>query len=99
VNDLLDWIKDLRTENLTRASVVMSWMSRQIQPLQQRSHFGFYYMGVTDPSRFTSDKISEKEVMRRVCRVLDGVLGVPVLPDAFIMKDPSKEVCESSRLQ
>jgi len=77
----------------------MSWMSRQIQPLQQRSHFGFYYMGVTDPSRFTSDKISEKEVMRRVCRVLDGVLGVPVLPDAFIMKDPSKEVCESSRLQ
>ena len=56
------------------------------------------YIGVTDPSRFTSEKISEKEMVRRVHRVLDGVLGVPVVLDAFTIKDPPKEVCESSQM-
>jgi len=44
LNDLLDWIKDLKKEHLIGGSVVMSWMSRRIQPLQQRSHFEFYYI-------------------------------------------------------
>jgi hypothetical protein len=30
----------------------------------------------TDPSRFTSEKITESEVVRRVRRVLEGVYGV-----------------------
>jgi hypothetical protein len=97
VNDLLDKIRDL-AEHLIGASVVMSWMSRRIQPLRQRSHFGFHCMGVTDPSWFSFDKISEKEVMHRVRRVFNGVLGVPVLSDAITIKDPPKEVRESSRL-
>jgi hypothetical protein len=29
VKELLDWIKDFRKENLTGASVVMSWMARR----------------------------------------------------------------------
>ena len=95
VKDLLDRIKDLRAENQTGASVVMSWMGRRIQPFQQRSHFGFYYRGIQDPSRFSSDKISEDEAVHRVCRVLDGVFGVPALPDTFSIKDPPKDVSES----
>ena len=94
VDDLLDWIKDLRKENLTGASVVMSWMGRWIQPLQQQSHFGFHYRGSKDPSRFSSDKMTEDEAVRRV---LDEVCGVPTLPDTFTIKDPPKDVSRSSR--
>jgi len=47
-------------------------------------------------SRFTSEKIAESEAVRRVRRVLDEVLGVLTVPDTFTMKDPPKEVRESS---
>ena len=33
--------------------------------------------------------------MRRVRRVLDVVYGVPVVPDAYTIMDPPKEVCET----
>ena len=56
VNELLISIKDLRRDKLTRAAVVMDWMTRRIQPLQKQSQFGFHYLGVKDPSRFLSRK-------------------------------------------
>ena len=90
MNELLNWIK-----NLTGASVVMSYTVRKIQPLQKCSHFGFHYRGDKDPSPFSSEKKSENEVMRRVRRVLDVVYGVPVVPDAYTIMDPPKEVCET----
>jgi len=90
-------IKDLR--KVTRASIVMSWMGRQIQPLQKRSNFGFYYIGIKDLSCFTSKKINESEAGRWVRRVLDGVYGIPTVPDTFTMQDSPKEVLESNRFE
>jgi len=40
--------------------------------------------------------MSEDEAVRRV---LDGVYGVPTLPDTFTIKDPPKDVSESSRFR
>ena len=95
VNELLDWIKNLRKKNLSGASVVMSWTGRRIQPLQKRSYFGFHYRAVEDPSQFSSERISKSEAMRRVRLVLDVVYGFPVLPKSFTMRNPPKEVCKT----
>ena len=93
--ELLDWIKDLWKKNLTGASVVMSWIVRRIQTLQQRSHFGFRYRGIEDPSRFSSERISGSKAMHRVRRVLDVVYGVPVVPTSYTINNLPKEVCKT----
>ena len=83
----------LRKKKLTGASVVMSWMLRRVQPLRQRSHFGFHYSRVEDLSQFSVERILENEAMRRV---LDVVYGVPVVPTSYTIKNPPKEVCKIS---
>ena len=97
VNKLLDWIRDLRKDKVTGASVVMSWIGRRIQPLQKRNNFGFHYIGIKDPSRLTYERITGSEAVRRIHQVLDAILGVPTVPDTFTMKDPPKEVHESGQ--
>jgi hypothetical protein len=56
VNDLLTKIKVPTYEGFTGASVVYSWIGRRIQPLQQRTRFGFKYMGLKDPSWFSAEQ-------------------------------------------
>ena len=43
-------------------TVILSWLRKQIQPLQKRCNFHFEYTGMLDPSRFSLEKIYE-EVM------------------------------------
>ena len=50
IPDLLKWIEDLRRDKMTGAAVVMDWMKRRLQPLQNRAKLGFEYLGVIDPS-------------------------------------------------
>jgi hypothetical protein len=61
VNDLLEKIKD---EGVTGALVVYSWIGRRIQLLQKRARFGFEYLGILAPSRFTANKIHQNEAVR-----------------------------------
>jgi len=77
----IDLLKKKR--NLSGASVVANWMCRRIQPLQQRVHFGYQYVGEEDPTRYTRDKISQADATCRVNRVLEGVVGVPNIGGAF----------------
>jgi len=41
INDLLVKINDSKKNHLTGASVVLSWIARQVQPLQKHVSFGF----------------------------------------------------------
>jgi hypothetical protein len=70
VNELLTKIKVLRDEGVIGVSMVYSWICRRIQPLQRRTLFGFEYMGLKDPSRFSTEQIHQDEALRRVSRVL-----------------------------
>ena len=67
-------------------------MMRRIQPLQQRKNLGFDFAGEDDPSRFTPDKISHADALRRVCRVLDGVDVMPVCGGDFRLNKRPREV-------
>ncbi|RLM54317.1 transposon protein, putative, unclassified [Panicum miliaceum] len=93
VNELHTKIKELRDEGFTGALVVYSWIGRRIQPLQQCTHFGFEYMGLKDPSRFSTEQIHQAEAVRRVSQVLLDAETVRYMPSKlFTIKNPPKQV-------
>ena len=58
INFLLGEIGRLKADHrISGASVIVHWTLERIQPLQRRVHFGFQYMGETDPTRYTRSKI------------------------------------------
>ena len=77
---------------MTGATVVSSWLRRQIQPLQCCSHPGFEYTGLRDPSRFSSEKTSRDEAMVLLYNLFEGVTSMPELPDLFCASNPPKQV-------
>jgi hypothetical protein len=64
VDELLVKIMEHKIAGVTSAFVVYSWMGRRIQLLQKRTQFGFEYLGISDPSRFTTDRINQNEAVR-----------------------------------
>jgi hypothetical protein len=57
IPELLGMIKKQRDAGVTGVVVMFSWIGRRIQPLQKRARFGFDYLGVLDPSRFSAELI------------------------------------------
>ena len=92
VGELLKRIAKRWKEGETRATVVSSWLRRQVQPLQCRSRLGFEYMGLYDPSRFSLEKTSRDEAMVLLYNLFEGVGSIPVLPDLFHVNNPPKQV-------
>ena len=92
VGELLQRIAKQRREGFTGATIVSSWLRRQVQPLQCRSRLGFEYMGLYDPSRFSSEKTSQDEAMVLLYNLFEGVSSIPVLPDLFHVNNPPKQV-------
>lgn len=86
INVLLVEIMEHKKAGVTGASMVYYWMGRRIQPLQKQVRFGFKYLGVLDPSRFTADKIAH------------GVTS-PVIPSSLAFSngpsspDPQSGLC------
>ena len=48
---LLLRIENMKKARLTGGAVVRNFVSRRIQPLQQRVNFGFEYLGANDPCK------------------------------------------------
>ena len=92
MGELLKRIAKRRREGVTGATVVSSWLRRQVQPLQFRSHLGFEYTGLHDPSRFSSEKTSRDEAMVLLYSLFEGVTSLPELPDLFRASNPLKQV-------
>ena len=77
---------------MTGATVISSWLRRQIQPLQCRTHPGFEYTGLHDPSRFSSEKTSRDEAMVLLYNLFEGVTSLPEISDLFRASNPPKQV-------
>ena len=92
MGELLKRIAKQRKEGVTGATVVLSWLRRQIQPLQCRSHLGFKYTGLYDPSQFSSEKTSRDEAMVLLYNLFEGVSSILVLPDLFHVNNFPKQV-------
>ena len=84
VNFLLGEIERLKADHrITGASVIVHWILRRIQPLQQRVHFGFHYTGEEDPTRYTHAMISEADLKGRVDRLLKNAVWKPSISGTF----------------
>jgi hypothetical protein len=81
-----------------RVFVVYTWLSRRIQPLQKRTCFGFEYLGISDPSRFSTERNEKGDALLRVSRVLMGAETVPYVPSLYLAKNPPKQVGVSSHI-
>ena len=92
MEELLDRIAKRRREGVTGATVVSSWLRRQVQPLQSRIHSGFEYTGLYDPSRFSSENTSRDGAMVLLYNLFEGVNSIPVLPDLFYVNNLPKQV-------
>ena len=75
VNFLLGEIERLKADHqITGASVIVHWILRRVQPLQQWVHLGFQYTGEEDRTRYTRAKISKDELKDRVAGLLKNVV-------------------------
>ena len=92
VAELLQRITERRKEGVTGATIVASWLRRQVQPLQCHSSLGFEYTGLYDPSRFSSEKTQLEEAMVLLHNLFEGVSSVPILPELFHVRNPPKPV-------
>ena len=68
---------------ITSASVIVHWILRRIQPLQQWVHFGFQYTGEEDPTRYSRAKISEDELKDPVAGLLKNGIWMLSLSGTF----------------
>ena len=77
---------------MTRGTVVVSWLRRQVQPLQCRSNLGFEYTGLYDRSRFSSERTSQEEAMVLLHNLFEGVSSISLLLKLFHMNNSPKQV-------
>ena len=75
---------------------MFDWMKRRIQQLQARESLGFQYQGITDPSRYSKEEISDDVVFSRIQRLLKNVNNIPVVPGTFSTANPLKQVLDKS---
>jgi hypothetical protein len=73
-------IAKFKKKGVTGGTVVCSYISRRVQPLQRRVNPGFRYEGQDDPSRFSPEKINASDLFKRCCKVLHEFEKVPIPP-------------------
>jgi len=62
----LKQLSDIKDQGLNGVGIVASFIRRRVQPLQERVHYGFEYIGPKDPARVTTDELIEDEVLERI---------------------------------
>jgi hypothetical protein len=89
INGLLVKIMEHKIAGVTSASVAYSAFAK-------RTQFGFEYLGISDPSRFTVDRIHQNKTVRRVSRVLLDAETVPYVPKLFNALNAPRQIMVSS---
>ena len=56
----------MKDQGLSGVGVVVNFIRRWVQPLQERIHYGFEYTVLEDPTRVTTDELTEGEVLERI---------------------------------
>lgn len=92
IPELMERLKNLKSEGLTAEGIAYSFIKRRIQPLQKRERFGFEYQGTQDNDRMSSEELTSDEVMFRLRRLFGGHLLIPQIVREFSASNPPKPV-------
>jgi len=88
VDCILKAIAHLKNKGITSDHVVFSFVSSRVQPLQHRKHPAFRYEGTQDPTRMSPEPMTQSEVVKRCCKVLDNFDKSLKLPTLFWANNP-----------
>jgi hypothetical protein len=88
---VLGLVSELK-EGVTGAAVARSFCRRMIQPIKDRVHPAYEYVGQTDPTHEVSRKVSKEEMAARVSQMYAGRVKVMKCPKAYSWKRPADPV-------
>ncbi|RLM68907.1 hypothetical protein C2845_PM17G06750 [Panicum miliaceum] len=91
VEVLLAELQKLKAENLTSATMALSFDKRLTQPIEEPVHPGYEYSGREDPTRVQNCKVSRSEAHRRVTLIVSGEVRDKGCPKAYCLKWPTTE--------
>ena len=89
---LLGEIAGLSAQGLTGAVVALSFSKRLVQPIQDRVHPGFEYLGRQDPTWGQNRKVPWEEGSNRVARMMQGAIRDRGCPKAHCLKRLIRDV-------
>jgi hypothetical protein len=68
---------------LTAEAVVIDFILKNVQPLKDRVHPAYLYIGLRDPSQGKNKHISEENILNRVEMMLRGVVANAGAPRSY----------------
>ena len=77
IHPFIKQIQAMKDQGLSGVGGVASFIRHRVQPLQERIHYGFEYTGPEDPTRVTTNELTEGEVMERIQNMLASVQVIP----------------------
>jgi hypothetical protein len=86
---VLGLVSKLKKQGVTGAAVARSFCRRMIQPIKDRVHPVYEYVGQSDPTREVNPKVSKEEMAARVSQMYVGRVKVKKFPMAYSLKRPA----------
>jgi hypothetical protein len=59
-------IKALKIQGPSGIEIITSYIRHRVQPLRERVHYGFEYIGLEDPIWMSKDELSKEEILERL---------------------------------
>jgi hypothetical protein len=83
---VLGLVRELKKQGVTGAAVARLFCRRMIQPIKDRVHPAYVYVGQSDPTREVNCKVSKEEMAARVSQMYAGKVKVKSCPKAYSLK-------------
>jgi hypothetical protein len=92
LKEVLEFVKDLKNQGVTVASVARSFCQWLIQPIKDRVHPTYEYWGQSNPTREVNHKVSKEEMASRVSQIYSEKVKIKKCPKAHSLKRPANPV-------
>jgi hypothetical protein len=92
LESVLGLVSELKKRGVTGAVVARSFCRRMIQPIKDRVHPAYEYLGQTDPTRKVNCKVSKEEMAARVSQMYARRVKVKKCPKAYSLKRPADPI-------
>jgi hypothetical protein len=89
---VLELASELKKQGVTGAVMDRLFYRWMIQPIKDRVHPAYEYMGQSDPTREVNCKVSKEEMAAIVSQMYTGRVKVKRCPKAYSLKRPTDPV-------
>jgi hypothetical protein len=97
--EILELVRDLKSQGVTGASVTMSFCRRLIQPIKDGVHPAYEYWGQSDPMCEVNRMVSKEEMAARVSQIYSWKVKIKKFPKAQPLKRSADPVSPRTYLR